>query len=249
LKKSQGKAPMNLRFTVCIASIAASAALAGCVSTKSISHDDATALQGKTIVVDTYEPPFFTAFTAGKSWGGLPGMLLAIKEGKSFIRDNQIADPAVAIGNDLAHALAMRYSVVVEPRRDAELLTIKDSIDTIVAKYPSADLILDSRTLYWGYDPFPWHEGTYHLTFAAKIRLIDAHSKTVLAEGRCQHVPEYSADMPNYETLTANGGAWVKAQLRSKVDSCVSEFGASSLELPQISHQAVATQPSLPPAE
>jgi hypothetical protein len=234
---------MNWRFTACVVCISTSAALTGCISVqqKSISHDGAAALQGKTIVVDAYESPGFTAMTPGKAALGLIGAGLMISEGHSFIRDNQIADPAVEIGNDLAQELATKYAVVVKPTSTPKPLTT-DAIDAIVAQYPDSDLIMDSRTLNWAYTYFPDHWGTYRLIYAAKIRLIDAHTKTVLAEGLCKQVPDYSPDAPDYDTLTGNGAAWAKAKLSSYADSCVSEFGASSLDLPQIAHQAATAQ-------
>jgi hypothetical protein len=236
---------MNWRGTVCLISISASAALTGCVSVqpKGISQDGAAALHGKTIVVDSYESPGFTAMTPGKAALGLIGAGLMISEGHSFIHDNQIADPAVAIGNGLALVLATQYAVVVKPAADAKPLTT-DAIDAIVAQYPDSDLIMDSRTINWSYTYFPDHWGTYRLLYAARIRLIDVHSKTVIAEGLCKQVPDYSPDLPDYDTLTGNGAAWAKAKLKSYADTCVSEFGASSLELPQVTHPTATSQPA-----
>jgi hypothetical protein len=77
---------------------------------------------------------------------------------------------------------------------------------------------MDSRTINGSYTYFPDHWGTYRLLYAARIRLIDA--------------------------LTGNGGAWVKAKLKSYADTCVSEFGASSLELPQVTHPTATSQPA-----
>jgi hypothetical protein len=235
---------MNWRIAACMVSISTSVSLTGCVSVeqKSISQDSAATLRGKTVVVDTYESPSFTAMTPGKAALGLIGTGLMIREGHSFIHDNQIADPAVAIGNGLAQKLATKYAVVVKATSDVKPLTT-DAIDAIVAQYPDSDLIMDSRTLNWAYTYFPDHWGTYRLIYAARIRLIDAHTKTVLAEGLCKQVPDYSPDMPNYDTLTGNGAAWAKAKLSSYAESCVSDFGASSLDLPHIAHQAAMAQP------
>jgi hypothetical protein len=236
---------MSWRFTLCMISISASAVLTGCISVqpKSISHDDAAALRGKTIVVDTYEPPSFSAMTPGKAAFGLIGAALMISEGNSFIHDNQIADPAVVIGTGLAQTLAAKYAVVVKPTGDAKPLTT-DAIEAITAQYPDTDLILDSHTTNWMYTYFPNHWGTYRLIYAAKIRLIDARSKTVLAEGMCKQMQDYSPDSPDYDTLTGNGGAWVKAKLGSYADACVNAFSASSLALPQATNQADAERPA-----
>jgi hypothetical protein len=241
---------MNWRSTVCIVSILSSAALTGCVSVqpKSISQDGAAGLRGKTIVVDTYDSPSFTAMTPAKAALGILGAGLMVSAGNSFIRDNQIADPAVAIGTGLAQELAAKYAVVVKPSANTKPVGTAD-IDAIVAQYPDSDLIMDSRTLTWEYTYFPDHWGTYRLIYTAKIRLIDVHSKTVLAEGLCKQVPDYSPDLPDYDTLTGNGGAWAKAKLKTYADTCVSEFGTSSLNLPEVSHQAATAQPVVPPTQ
>ncbi|HKR41257.1 MAG TPA: hypothetical protein VJU59_16535 [Paraburkholderia sp.] len=240
---------MNWCFAACMVSISTSVALTGCVSVqqKSISQDSAAVMRGKTVVVDAYENPGFTAMTPGKAALGLIGAGLMISEGHSFIHDNQIADPAVAIGNGLAQELATKYAVVVKTTSDVKPLTT-DAIDAIVAQYPDSDLIMDSRTLNWAYSYFPDHWGTYRLMYTAKIRLIDARTKTVLAEGLCKQVPDYSPDMPDYDTLTGNGAAWAKAKLSSYAESCASEFAASSLGLPKIAHQAAMAQPTTPQA-
>jgi hypothetical protein len=230
---------MNWRFAASVVCVLTSAALTGCISVqqKSISQDGAAVLRGKTIAVDVYQSPSFTAMTPGKASFALIGAALMISEGNKFVRDNQIADPAVAIGNGLAQRLAAQYAVVVKPTSGAKPLT-SDEIDAIVAQNPGSDLIMDSRTINWAYSYFPDHWGTYRLIYAAKIRLIDAHTKTVLAEGLCKQVPSYSADAPNFDTLTGNGAAWAKAKLNSYADACVSDFGASSLGLPQATSQA-----------
>ncbi len=234
---------MNWRFATSMVCVSTSVALTGCVSVqqKSISQDGAAALKGKTIVVDAYDTPAFTAMTPGKAAFGLIGAGLMLSEGHKFIHDNQIADPAIGIGNGLAQKLAAQYSVVVKPTSAAKPLTT-DEIDAIVAQYPDSDLIMDSRTINWAYTYFPDHWGTYRLIYTAKIRLIDAHSKTVLAEGLCKQLPDYSPDAPDYDTLTGNGAAWAKAKFNSYVDACVSDFGASSLGLPQTTHQAATAQ-------
>jgi hypothetical protein len=238
---------MNWRFAASVVCVLTSAALTGCISVqqKSISQDGAAALHGKTITVDAYETPSFAAFTPGKATFALIGAALMISEGNKFIHDNQIADPAVAIGNGLAQRLAGQYGVVVKPASGAKPLT-SDEIDAIVAQNPNSDLIMDSRTVNWAYAYFPDHWGTYRLIYTAKIRLIDAHAKTVLAEGLCKQMPSYSPESPDFDTLTGNGAAWTKAKLNSYVESCVSDFGASSLGLPQPTHQA-ATAPQATP--
>lgn len=238
---------MNWRFAACMVPVVISVALTGCVSVqqKSMSHDSAAALQGKTIVVDAYETPAFTAMTPGKAAFGLIGAGLMLSEGHKFIHDNQIADPAVAIGNGLAQRLAAQYAVVVKPTSSAKPITT-DAIDAIVTSYPDSDLVMDARTINWAYAYFPDHWGTYRLIYTAKIRLIDAHTKTVLAEGLCKQIPSYSTDAPDFDTLTGNGAAWAKAKLSSYADSCVNDFGASSLGLPQTTHQAATTHPATP---
>jgi hypothetical protein len=105
---------------------------------------------------------------------------------------------------------------------------------------------MDSRTLGWAYTYFPDHWGTYRLLYTAKLRLIDTHSKSVIAEGLCKKVPEYSSDLPDHDKLTANGGEWVKAQLGTYADACIDEFGTTAFNLPHTVSQAGVAAPTVP---
>ncbi|MGX7002476.1 hypothetical protein [Caballeronia sp. KNU42] len=230
---------MNWRFAVYICTF--SIVLSGCVSVQpqTISPQNASSIRGKSIVVDSYVAPSFTAMTPGKAMLGIIGAGLMASEGNRFIRDSQIADPSISIGDGLAQGLTREYDLIVKTS-DAKPLDT-DSIDVIVARYPDSDLVLDSRTLSWAYTYFPDHWNTYRLLYSAKIRLIDTHTKTVIAEGLCKNVPAYSADLPTYDKLTANSGEWVKAKLSAYAESCIDEFGTTSLNLPHVVQQAGGT--------
>ncbi|OLL30850.1 hypothetical protein BTH42_14840 [Burkholderia sp. SRS-W-2-2016] len=220
-------------------------ALAGCtvIQTKTLATDRSEVLYGKTLVVDEYPTPTFTASTPGKAIFAMIGAALMIAEGNQFVKESEIHDPAAYIGNQLARRLATQHTITLRPN-DAGPLN-GNSIDEIAARYPQSDLVLDSQTTYWSYVYFPAHWDSYRLMYAVRTRLIDVRSRSVLAEAFCKHIPEYSDDAPSHERLTANAGEWVKQRLMIYADACVDElanamFGAATVAEQTASDHATA---------
>lgn len=63
-----------------------------------------------------YPTPDFAAYTAGKAGFGVIGVALIIKAGNEIIRENAVEDPAIRIGQELAHALAERHGLQLHQR-------------------------------------------------------------------------------------------------------------------------------------
>ena len=193
---------------------------------KAIGADNAAALGGQTIVLTERALPDFAAMTPAKAQAGIAGAFMMTGVGNGIVRDNHIEDPAVLMGADLVQALAAaRGATVVE----APVAVKGQSPKDIAVAAGEAKYVLDVATIYWGYlyQSFDWEH--YNVLYTARLKLIDATSKTVIAEGFCKWKPAKDARLPNAEELLANEAAEVKAQLAQARAACTAEFKRDAL--------------------
>lgn len=213
-----------------IVALAAVLALSGCVSTKNVKADMA-ALQGasyRSVAVASREKPDFGAMTAGKATFGLIGGVAMIAAGNRIVRDNEVEDPAVYISAELSRKLAEKLAL--ESHAAAGKTAHSDDVGALAALYANdADLLLDVRTINWSFVYFPTDWNSYRVIYSAKLRLIDTHSKKVVAEGFCARVPEKSADAPSHDQLLADRAARLKQELRIAADECIAHMNTQVL--------------------
>ena len=193
--------------------------VAGCapVSTKSISA--AQDLQGKKLIVTNHPIPDFSAGTAGKAMFGLVGGLAMISSGNELVRTDEIPDPAVRIGNQLANSLAQNQGVILVP--SSGLVAPSGNAADLIKTYPGADLLLDVKTYAWSYMYYPTQWATYHVFYAANIRLVDGKTGDVIAQQTCKTDPVDPNHAPSLEELRANQGALLKKLFVQAADTCV----------------------------
>jgi hypothetical protein len=185
----------------------------GCVSTKIVPLQQArmASLQGKTLAVAKHEKPSFTAGTAGKAAFGMIGAAAMIAKGNSIVQENHVEDPAVYIAKELAGDLSTAHSM------------------TLVPAEGGADILLDVRTVNWSFIYFPTDWNSYRVIYSTKLKLTEAKSGKVLAEGFCARIPEKSDGAPGYEELMADQAARLKQELKAGADQCIGEFRSKVL--------------------
>jgi hypothetical protein len=203
--------------------------LAGCapVSTKSINA--AQDLQGKKLIVTNHSIPDFSAGTAGKAMFGLVGGLAMISSGNELVRTDEIPDPAVRIGNQLANDLAQNQGVILVP--SSGLVAPSGGSADLLKTYPGADLWLDVKTYAWSYMYYPTKWATYHVFYAANIRLVDGKTGDVIAQQTCKTDPVDPNNAPSLDELRANQGALLKKLFVQAADTCVSNAEQQILNL------------------
>lgn len=199
------------------------AALAGCVSapTKPIASN--ASLHGKRLVLSEYAKPDFAAMTAGKAEFGLFGALATIHAGNELVKSDNIADPAIDIGQQLAKDLATRDADTVMPGPTTP--SANDNPSTLIKTYPGADLIIDVKTINWMYAYYPTKWSLYHINYAARVRLLDGSTGAIVAQQMCKvEDPTDPTKSPTRAALTADHGALLKQLLKKAGDSCVENF-------------------------
>lgn len=224
-----------------VAALAAGVLTAGCVSVKNVPLESSSlsSIKGQPIAyTERAKVPDFSAtkasnVAAGAIFGAIGGAAMAIKainDGNELIKLNQIGDPAEIIAENLTKSLASSQSATPA---SAPVVVQNEDPAQIAANGAGARYIVDVRTTSWGTLYYSTDWSHYGLLYGAKLRLIDASSSKVVAEGFCFIKPEKTPGQqaPTYDELTANGAEKLKAMISAAVDQCTTKFKTETLKL------------------
>ena len=217
-----------------IRAMGAAMALAGLSACTTVAHmpltpDSSARLQGKTVTSTQYPTPDFVSFTAGKAAFALIGAAAMISEGNQIVKDNAIDDPAQGIARGLTDRLvAARAMKTVAGDRSAAR---SDEVGALVTMYPGADYIVDVKTLNWMFNYYPSDWAHYRVTYGARVRLIDAASKKVVAETMCNTVQGDDKKPPDKDQLLENRAALLKTYLQQGAAACIDVLSRDMLKL------------------
>jgi hypothetical protein len=196
--------------------------LMGCASTANIplSTSQADQMRGKSLVVVTHEKPSFSAATATKAMFGAFGAIAMISEGDQIVEANNIQDPSIYIGEEIAKSLAKRLDLSASATAN---ISDTADLDGLAGQYADSDLIVFTQTRGWGFMYFPADWNNYKIGLNVTMKLIDANTRSVLAAADCVYSPEYadSDDAPSQEELLADDAAGLKAELQKGADYCL----------------------------
>lgn len=210
--------------------IATSLALGACttINNKQISPETSTQLQGKTVAVTSYKAPDFTAFTAGKAAFAILGAAAMISEGNEIVQQNNIEDPAIAIGKGLQEKLkASKNTVPVA----TPLAVTSDDLSGILSKNTDAQYIIDYQTLNWMFNYYPTDWSHYKVSYGGRLRLIDVATKAVVAESGCTAVQGDDKNPPTKDQLLDNNAQLLKSYLAKAASDCVDLLARDVLKL------------------
>jgi predicted small secreted protein len=205
--------------------------LSGCatVSHAPLSAESSARLGGKSLVETRYEKPNFTAFTPGRAAFGLIGAAAMVSEGNEIVNANNIPDPAQRIATGLSERLSKARSMVTVPNQGR--VAANDEVQTLVSTYPEAGYLLDIKTLGWMFNYYPSQWSRYKVTYTARMRLIDASTKDVVAETACNTVQGDDSNPPTKDQLLENGAALLKRYLEQAADACVDVLARDALKV------------------
>ena len=230
-------------------------ALAGCVSVENIpmSAGTADALKGREISLSERAKPDFGAMTAGRMAGGalfgaIGGAVAGnamVSAGNEIVQQNGIQDPAEQIGAALSGALGAKFGA----RPNAPRTQLSTDEATEARNAQGSDLVLDVRTINWGFVYFPTSWSKYRVMYTARTRLIDAKKGQVLAEAGCAAPIAENADAaPTYEELLAEGAARLKKELAQATEFCAGEFASKMFSLDLAQYRSTAAPLAAAPA-
>jgi hypothetical protein len=211
----------------CAAAIAV--VLSGCVSATSKSLASGSTLQGQHVVTSQYAKPDFAAMTPGKAAFGVFGAMSMISAGNDLVKSENIQDPAIEISEHLANDMAVKRSATVLPT--PHQIATDDNPSSMVKVYPGADIILDVKTVNWMYSYYPTKWNKYHVTYTARVRLIDGKTGALVAQHLCKVDPTDPNDPPTNDALRADHAALLKQFLHKAADTCVSDVEQQALRV------------------
>ena len=205
--------------------------LAGCVSTKTaqIENGRAAALRGKSVAVTDRPRAGLVAMTRGYGMLGAIGAGVMIAHGENIIKDNDIQDPAPQINHALVLAAQSQYGIVPVSNHPVHV----DTTDVVQLAQAAggADVLFDVQETGRQFRYRPLSSG-YIVDSFFKFRIIDVHSRTMIAEGFCQQSTKDDPARPSDDDLLANGAAMLKQTLDAQRDQCRSQFEAQVLNIP-----------------
>lgn len=203
-----------------------------CVSTKNMKADAAALKAGdyRTYTISNREKPSFAAMTAGKAAiGGMIGAAAMIAAGNTIVRENEVPDPAVYIGQTLSETLARNLEL--QPAETQGKVAKTGKPGELAKLYANSGLLIDVQTVNWSFVYFPMDWNNYRVIYSAKLRLIDTRNGKVMGEGFCSRVPEDKANAPTRDQLLADKAAVLKAELQKAAEHCVTQFQTNVLGL------------------
>ena len=179
------------------------AACCGCATkTVPLAPNTLEKFRGKTIACAVPPPPSFTAMHGGWSLLGFIGGVANTIKGDQLVRENGISDPAQKSCDALVSELAAAYNLTVLP-----------PIQHGHSLHCKADLVLETRTTYWGFGCFLTDWKNYFVTYRSAVRLIDPRTGTCLAAGEARIDNRDYAPPRSYDDLTGNQATGLKAEL------------------------------------
>ena len=194
-----------------------------------ISPESLARLQGKSVQATQYAQPDFAAFTAGKAAFALVGAAMMISEGNEIVKENQIPDPAREISAGLQSRLSAGKGT--KPLPNSKTSAQGADVAAIVATNSGSDYILDVRTMSWMFNYYPADWAHYRVTYSAKVRLIDAATKSVVAESACTTVQGDDKNPPSKDQLLDNKAALLKSYLSKAATTCTDLLAREVLKL------------------
>lgn len=203
--------------------------LSGCVSAPTKPMDSSAGLQGKSVVLTQYAKPDFSAMTPGKAAFGLFGALAMIHAGNELVMTDNIADPSIEIGEQVANDLSTRDGVRILSNQ--RVVAADDKPATLVKIYPGADMILDVKTINWMYNYYPTQWGKYHVNYAVRLRLLNGRTGDLIAQQLCKTDPTDPANPPSLDGLRADHAALLKQLLHKAADTCIKSVEQLTLKV------------------
>lgn len=199
--------------------------LAGCAGSvdKPLGISQADQISGRSLVVVAHEKPTFVAATARKAMFGAFGAMAMASAGDDIVAKNDIEDPSIYIGEEIAKSLATRYNVAANEETS---ISDTDDPDRLASRYSGADLVLFTQTRGWSFMYFPTDWDNYRVGLNVTVKLFDRKRNSVLAAANCAYSPEYpdSDEAPTRDELLANNASGLKAELKKGADHCLQKF-------------------------
>jgi hypothetical protein len=113
--------------------------------------------------------------------------------------------------------------------QEAPIHATSDKPDVLAAQGKAIDYLLDVRTVNWLYDYYLSNLARYRVLYYARLRLIDTHTRAVVAEALCKTQPNTDEDPPTQDELLNDHAAGLKRLLEKAAADCTDVFSQQIL--------------------
>ncbi len=96
--------------------------------------------------------------------------------------------------------------------------------EALVAQYRPADYVLDVRTTGWMSSYYPMTLSKYFVVYGAQMRLIDAKTNKVIAQGFQSYQGTDKEHAPDYDGIYSNNAQFLRAETKKGTDAAVATF-------------------------
>lgn len=201
---------------------------AGCATTK-VAPNRAEIAKLQDVRAVTYAPAPFVLASAGKiAAGSLFGMIGGAvaagsmqRAGEEMIATYAVPDPAVAVRERLAAALADQFNLQATP----DTAPAGDSPAVLRSKFGGDAAVLDTHTLGWQLIYYPADWTHHYLVYVARARLLRLRDGKVLWENRCfRKMPDPRESRRKVDDYRADNGALLKQKAQEAADGCAEEL-------------------------
>lgn len=196
-----------------------------------LTTEDAAGLQGKRIALTVHEAPSFIAMTAGKAGFGLLGMAAMASAGNQLVKDNGIADPAIAVRESLTAILAPAYGATFLAADTTQ--TDRKKPADLAALHKDADYVLDVRSGGWNYGYFAAQWGEYWVGYSVQVQLIDTASGRLVSDLACNANTQQDTPRPTRDALHGDGARLLKHATQALGARCVQLLAREQFHVPE----------------
>jgi hypothetical protein len=203
-----------------------------CVGTKSIplSESDRAAMRGKTVTPTRREMPDFAVMTPavalsaglGGALGGAIAGGIEDARGKKNVAANRLDIPDETISRQAMKSLVAKTGA--RPLPTPSRFVASEKPKELSAQYQPADYILDVRTTGWTSAYYPMTLSKYFVVYGAQMRLIDARTSKVIAQGFQSYQGKDKEHAPNYDGIYSNNAAFLRAETKKGTDAAANTF-------------------------
>jgi hypothetical protein len=199
----------------------------GCATTK-IAPNRAEIAKLQDVRAVTHEPAPFVLASAGKiAAGSLFGMIGGAvagasmqKAGEELIATYAVPDPAIAVREKLAAALAEQFNLQSTPDTAPSDMTAH-----LQTKFGRDAAVLDTHTANWQLIYYPSDWTHHYLLYAARARLVRLRDGKVLWQNYCvRQLRDPKESRRKVDDYRADDGALLKQRAQEAADGCAAEL-------------------------
>ncbi len=187
-------------------------------------------MRGKTLVVPkhtlrgwgVFKPETAVAAGLGGAIGGAIAGSIAEQQGIKELNKHGIKDPAEGVAKSLEDMLVKKSGV--KRLQGAPMIVDDHDPKKIAGKFPTADYILEVRSIAWMGMYYPMTLTKYRVMHTMRMRLIERSTGRVIAQGFSAYQTDDKENAPDFDGIYADGARFLRQEFKKSSDQAVGMF-------------------------